>query len=74
MYLIDYLYDKRINKKEFCKLIGVSERTLWNILRGEDTKNSIAIKILIETSGKVTNTELAKPRDKIKDRCQDENT
>ena len=58
MKLYEYLESQSINVAGFARRIGVSNRTMWNILRGDGIKLSTAMHIEHATDGRVTCQDL----------------
>lgn len=59
MRLKQYLFEKDYKRYEFAEKAGITEKSLWNILRGQDIKLSLAMKIEEATEGLVTCQDLA---------------
>lgn len=66
MELKEYLDKYGIKHTVFAKQLGVTAKTLWNVINGHDFKFSLAIKIEEVTEQRVLCKDLAKKLDLTK--------
>lgn len=65
MKLSEYLEKHMVNKVKFCRRVGIAPHALYRILRGNDTRLSIAMDIVKESNGEVGFNEIIDP-DRLK--------